>query len=151
MGGFLVAAAIPGSRAGDASPASTDEVKKLLGRLDLHRPGLEKVKAASARPAQAAEELLAYYRARATVKHPVDRSMRREVRGKYAGRGDVAVADDALKNILITSGAYPRHDFGPEIDWFTNRSPRKDNAWLWQLHRHSSWHRLAKAYWNTGE
>jgi len=138
-------------RAGEAKSATDNQVRLLLGRLDLERPALARVKAAKGRPAEAAERLLAHCRSRTQVKHPVDRSKRAGARGAYAGRHDMAVADDALKNVLITSGAYPRHDFGPEIDWFTNRSKTKDNEWLWQLHRHSSWSRLAKAYWHTGD
>jgi len=134
-----------------AGPATDGEVTLLLSRLDLERPGFARVKALKDAPPEAAEALLAYYRSRTGVKHPVDRAGRNEAKGKYAGRYDVAVADDALKNVLITSGAYPRHDFGPDIDWFTNACPKKDNEWLWQLHRHSSWRRLARAYWHTGD
>jgi heparan-sulfate lyase len=61
------------------------------------------------------------------------------------------IADDALRNVLIASPNYPRHDFGKSIDWYTNRNPRKDGEWIWQLHRHSSWGALGTAYSTTGE
>ena len=128
------------------------DVETLLSRLDLNRPGLEKVKAAAGSPEVAARELLAYYRSRTSVIHPqADRRERAQARGHYASAEDLAVADDAVKNILITCPEYPRYDFGDRIDWFTNRGPKKDVEWLVQLHRHYSWTPLGRAYWHTGD
>lgn len=139
-------------RAAEEEPTATlHPMTGLLAHLDLDRPGLEKVRAAKDNPAAAARELLAYYRARTSVKHPVDRTKREEGRGTYASKGSLAIADDALRNVLIASPSYPRHDFGDDIDWLTNRHPTKDGEWLWQLQRHSSWGHLARAYWHTGE
>ena len=128
-----------------------DAVALLLSRLDLERGGLEPVKAAQENPTDAARKLLAYYRARTDVKHPVDRSEREDVRGEHANQTTLDIADDAVKNILIASPQFPRHDFGEEIDWLNNRHPRRDKEWLWQLQRHYSWQHLGRAYWHTGD
>jgi heparan-sulfate lyase len=123
----------------------------LLDHLDLDRPGLEKVRAAKADPARASAELLAYYRTRTSVKHPVDRAKLAELRGQPLDKGTKEIADDALRNVLIACSAYPRFDFGRDIDWLTNRAPNGDNEWLWQLNRHSSWWALGAAWRHTGE
>jgi heparan-sulfate lyase len=125
-----------------------NSVKGLLSRMDLDRPGLEKVKAAQDDPKKAAAELLAYFRSRTSVKHPIDRAERKKVRGKFASKKNLEIADDALKNILITAGVYPRYDFGKKINWFKRH---KDMEWRVQLHRHYSWESLSKAYWHTGD
>jgi heparan-sulfate lyase len=52
---------------------------------------------------------------------------------------------------LITSPSYPRHDSGESIDRYTNRHPKRDREWSWQLHRHSSWSALGRAYRHTGD
>jgi heparan-sulfate lyase len=127
------------------------EVELLLRRLDLTRPGLEKVRAAAKEHRRAAAQLLAYYRQRKSVKHPDGRFRRRGLRGRKLPPGVRKIADDALKNILIASPNYPRHDFGGKIDWCTNRNPRRDGEWIWQLHRHSSWGALGTAYATTGD
>lgn len=127
------------------------EVEILLSRLDLERPGLEKVKAAAGDLKKAAHELLAYYRSRTSVKHPeVARGERAKLRGNCASKDDVEIAEDAVRNILITSPVYPRHDFGKKIDWFRNCNPKRDLEWIIQLHRHYSWGPLGRAYWHTG-
>ncbi len=126
-------------------------IDTLLDRLDLDRPGLERVRAARCDAERAAAELLAYYRARTAVNHPVDRAGLAALRGRPLDPAVREVADDALRNVLIACPHYPRHDFGPEIDWLANRAPNGDNEWLWQLNRHSSWGALAAAYRHTGE
>jgi heparinase II/III-like protein len=123
-------------------------VKTLLKRLDLSRPGLEEVKATSSNPAAAAKELLKYYRARKTVKHPIGRSHKAKARGRYASPRSIKVANDAIKHILIACPSYPRHFVGKDIDW--DSRPVPDGEWIWQLHRMSSWSALARAYWHTG-
>lgn len=122
----------------------------LLELLDLDLPGLEKVKAASGDPAKAAAELLAYYRARTSVKHPVDRAALAKLRGKPLDKNTLAIADDALRNVLITTPHYPRFDFGKNISWLTNQAPNGDKEWLWQLNRHNSWGPLGTAWRHTG-
>ena len=125
------------------------QVQWLLNMFDLDRPGLEKVKKAAAdSPAEAAAALLAYYRARTDVRHPVDRSRRETWRGDTASSEDMEIADDALRNILIAAPVYPRHDFGENINWLQGH---RDNEWRWQLHRHHSWMRLGRAYAHTGD
>lgn len=125
-----------------------DMVKTLLDRLDLERPGIEKVKAADD-PGRAAAELLAYYRARTSVKHPVDRSGRAAARGKYAGAADIKAADNAVEHMFVSLSSYPPHFVGKDIDW--SKSPVPDNEWIWQLHRMYFWNSMAKAYWHTAD
>ncbi len=116
------------------------QLKLLLGRLDLTRPGLENVKTAA--------DLLACYRMRTSVKHLVDRSKRAEERRKKPYVRDLPVADDAVKNILIAAPVYPRHDFGKKINWLKKH---RDQEWMVQLHRHNSWTYLGRVYWRTGD
>ncbi len=126
-----------------------DSTNTLLKRLDLNRPGLEKVKASADNPAKAAKELLAYYRARKSVKHPVNRADRKKSRSKYAIARDIKIANDALKHVFITQSSYPPHFVGKDIDWSTNPVP--DHEWIWQLHRMYFWDAMARAYWHTGD
>ena len=149
---WLIVILIPASSAKRPAPTPTlgdQTVNRLLSRLDLDRPSLEKVKAAGNDSSIAARELLAYYRSRSSFKHPVDRSRRIDLRGKYASNSQLQTADNALKHILIASPSYPPHQFGPDIDW--SLQPVPDDEWRWQLHRMSSWNALAKAYWHTGD
>jgi Heparinase II/III N-terminus/Heparinase II/III-like protein len=127
------------------------EVELLLGRLDLSLPGLKQVRAARTDPTRAATELLAYYRNRKSVKHPEERFRKQGLRGRKMSPGVKKIADDALRNILVASPNYPRHNFGSKIDWYTNRNPNRDNEWIWQLHRHSSWGALGTAYSTTAQ
>lgn len=122
---------------------------QLLSRLDLEKPGLERVRKAEKDPERAAAELLSYYRTRTTVEHPVDRSGKTEMLGKYASEQDLQIADDALKHILIGQRAYPPHFCGEDIDWST--SPVPDREWVWQLNRMYFWDAMARAYWHTGD
>lgn len=125
------------------------EIKKLLSRLDLNAPGLEKVKASIHDPALAARELLAYYRSRDFVKHPIDREDKAGMLGKYADKKDIEVADDALEHIFVGQPAYPSYFCGDDIDWSTKPVP--DNEWVWQLNRMSFWDAMGRAYWHTGD
>jgi len=84
------------------------------------------------------------------VHHPEEYCRRQGLRDRRLCPRVKAIADDALRNILITTKHHPRHDFGAEIDWFTNRNPLAEDEWLWQLHRHSSWKALGRAYATTG-
>ena len=124
-------------------------MKTLLARLDLTRPGLENVKAAADDPQRVMKELLAYFRARRSVKHPVRRGRRLTVRGTYASKGDLKVADDALKHIVISQRSYGPRFVGKDIQW--GKNPVPDNEWIWQLHRMYFWRSLARAYWHTGD
>ncbi|HEV7347113.1 alginate lyase family protein [Telluribacter sp.] len=136
----------------DRDQGKTDnkaEISKLLSRLNLDAPGLEKVKASAHDPALVAKELLTYYRNRTSVKHPVDRSARTAMRGKSASEKDIQIANDALKHIFVGQPAYPSHFVGDDINWATN--PYPDKEWIWQLNRMSFWDALGKAYWHTGD
>lgn len=124
-------------------------ITELLSRMTLDAPGLEQVKQSMGDPAKAAEQLLAYYRSRTSVKHPVDRSRRAAMRGQYATDRDVMVADDALKHNFIGQSAYPPFYCGDDIDWASRPVP--DNEWVWQLNRMGFWEAMGKAYWHTGE
>jgi heparan-sulfate lyase len=123
-------------------------MKTLLKHLDLSLPGLEKVAAADT-PSDAAAALLDYFRQRKTVRHPVDRSRKTRLRGRYTNAEGLQVADDAVKHIHIACPYYPRYFLGEDINW--SHSPVPDKEWLWQLHRMSSWNSLASAYWHTGD
>lgn len=135
----------------EALPASDAEIRLLLSRLDLSRPGLAAVKAVENDPARAAEALLAYYRARTGVRHPVDPAARPALQGQYADVAQLQRAGDAVHNICYSLCVYPSVNFGADIDWFTNRSSTQDMEWVWQLHRQYWWDDLANAYWHTGE
>jgi heparan-sulfate lyase len=128
--------------------ADRHDVESLLSHVDLERPELARVKAAAADPARAAAELLAYFRGRTSVHHPIiDRADRG--RSEACSPAALAIADDAIRNVLVTCPEMPRFDFGPRIDWLTNRHPRRDAEWIVQFHRHHSWTALAEAYRHT--
>lgn len=131
------------------NPDNFLQISVLLSRLNLNAPGLEKVKAAIDDPVLAARELLAYYRARNSVKHPIDRSSKTNMFGKCASEKDIALANDALKHVFVGQPSYPPHFCGDNIDWSTN--PYPDNEWVWQLNRMSFWDAMGRAYWHTGD
>lgn len=128
------------------SPAETE---KLLSRLDLSRPGLEKLKQSSNKPEQAAAELLTYFRNRISVKHFIDRNSKTAAFGNVAAEKDFEAANNALKHIFIGQSAYPPYFCGEDINWGTRPVP--DNEWVWQLNRMSFWEAMAKVYWHTGD
>ena len=134
--------------AGWTSLEYEQEIKQLLERWDLDRPGMERVRAAQDNPLLAARELLAYYRGRDWVKHPVDRSDKNTMHGNIATERDMKIADNALQHIFVGQPAYPPFFCGEDIDWSSR--PVKDNEWVWQLNRMTFWDALAKAYWHTG-
>ena len=131
------------------SSAETDGTAILLSRLDLSKPGLEKVKAASSNAGLAAKELLDYYRARTSVKHPVDRSLKSPSLGNYAEARTIETADNALKHIFVGQSAYPPYFCGDDINW--GYRPVPDNEWVWQLNRMGFWTSMSQAYWHTGD
>jgi heparan-sulfate lyase len=127
------------------SPAETE---KLLSRLDLSKPGLEKVKQSSNKPEQTAE-LLKYFRNRTSVKHFVERNSKTTAFGNAATEKDFETANNALKHIFIGQSAYPPYFCGEDINWGTR--PVKDNEWVWQLNRMGFWEAMAKVYWHTAD
>ncbi len=124
-------------------------IETLLSRLRLNEKGLEQVKMSADNPENAAKELLKYYRARNSVKHPIDRNMKSEFLGNCATEKDFEIANDALKHIFVGQSAYPPHFCGEDIDWST--SPVPDKEWVWQLNRMSFWDAMGRAYWHTGD
>ena len=128
------------------SPAETT---KLLSRLDLSKPGLEKVKNSSGNSEQATTELLKYFRTRTSVKHFIDRNSKKTAFGNTASDKDFEAANNALKHIFIGQSAYPPYFCGDDINWGTRPVP--DNEWVWQLNRMGFWESLAKAYWHTND
>jgi heparan-sulfate lyase len=147
---YVLLCTVGGGPAFSQQPTSNRaRIDTLLARLNLNAPGLEKVKANAQNPEQAARELLAYYRKRATVKHPVDRQHKAKARGTLATEKDLQVANDALQHILVGQPAYSPQFCGADINWATNPFP--DKEWIWQLNRMSFWDALGKAYWHTGD
>jgi heparan-sulfate lyase len=129
--------------------AGGGDSRKLLSRLNMDYPGLEKVKANAEKPDIAMKELLAYFREGGSGKHPVDRNTKESSLGNYASRQDIEVADNALKHIFVGQPVYPPYFCGEDIDWSTN--PVTDNEWIWQLHRMYFWTAMGKAYRHTGD
>ncbi|MCE5347896.1 MAG: heparinase II/III family protein [Bacteroidales bacterium] len=125
------------------------DINKLLLSLDLNAPGLEKVKSSVDDPVLAAKELLAYYRARDFVRHPVDRRSKQDMSGKCASRQDISEAENAMKHIFIGQSAYPPHFCGEDINW--NTRPVPDMEWVWQLNRMGFWQSMSLAYWHTND
>lgn len=123
------------------------EITTLLSNLNLNASGLEKVESSVDNPLLAARELLAYYRARTFVKHPVDRKLKSVLFGKCASTGDIKIADNALKHVFIGQTAYPPYFCGNDINW--NSRPVPDNEWVWQLNRMYFWESMSLAYWHT--
>jgi len=137
---------------GDDEEKPMSEISKagmLLSRLNIDDRGLEKVKKAADTPKLAVRELLAYFRYRDSVKHPIDRRSRANVLGACASKKDIEIADNALKHILVGQNAYPPHFCGNDIDWST--SPVPDKEWVWQLNRMYFWDSMGRAYWHTGD
>lgn len=126
-----------------------EDTGRLLSRLNLDAPGLDRVREAKNDPAIAAAELLRYYRARTSVMHPVDRGEKARLRGSYATPKDMQIADNALKHVFVGQGAYPPYYCGDDIDWGSRPVP--DNEWVWQLNRMGFWDAMGKAYWHTGD
>jgi len=123
-----------------AAAADSDAV---FNRLDLSRPGLEKVRAAveaGDMPAAAAE-LKSYFRARTEPVFITDRHSRPEKNPDYNTGG----AEKVLRREFAFVGkpSTLTHD----IDW--NANPLNDVEWPIELNRHGIWSTLARAYWHT--
>lgn len=125
------------------------ESGRLLSRLDLNKPGLEKVKAVSSDSVLAVKELLKYFRERRSVKHFIDRNTKASMFGNCASESELKTADNALKHIFIGQSAYPPYFCGDDINW--GLRPVPDNEWVWQLNRMYFWNSMALAYWHTGD
>ncbi len=121
----------------------------LLSRINLNAPGLENVKELQDNAEEATRALLKYYKHRISVKHPIERSLRRDDIRNVASAKDIEVAENALKHIFVGQPAYPPHFCGEDINW--NTRPVPDMEWVWQLNRMSFWESMGRAYWQTGD
>lgn len=131
------------------SKGNYQETEKLLLRLKLNSAELVEVKKFQTEPEKAIQNLLKYYKARTSVKLPVDRKLRSSGKGKSANSEDMLIADNALKHIFVGQPSYPPYFCGIDIDW--GLRPVPDNEWVWQLNRMSFWGAMARAYWHTGD
>jgi len=124
---------------------------EVFDHLDLDRPGLERVKSAveKGNHALASSELLAYYRARTSVKFPLNTGKNAAGKSTRATARDLKVARNALNHILISQPSYPPHDYGKDIDWLAMVHP--DVEWIAQLHRMYWWEPMGKAYLQSGD
>ena len=134
---------------GMAQTKSGNEIELLLSRLDFKTEGYEVVKRLAANPDSTASALLKYYRQRTSVKHPVDRNLKKVSPVAVAGEKNLDIANNALKHIFVGQTAYPPYFCGEDIDW--NTRPVPDNEWVWQLNRMYFWDAMARAYWHTGD
>ncbi len=119
----------------------------LLHALDFNRSELKHAKNLIKNPDQAWAALLTHFKKRTTVKHPIDRSRHKKLKGRYADPNTLKHARNALKHIFLAQPSYPPHFCGKDIDWSTHPVP--DNEWIWQLHRMYFWNSMARAYWHT--
>ena len=128
--------------------AMAQELKtEVFSLLNLDYPGLEKVKALhnEGKDAEAAKELLDYYRARTGVKTP-DINLKSIKISKIEQQW----ADDALQHTFFAHKGYqPSFNYGEDIDW--RYWPVKDNELRWQLHRHKWFTPMGKAYRISGD
>lgn len=116
--------------------------------LDLDHPGLEKVKAlhSEGNDAEAAAELLSYFKARKGV---VTRDIR-DIRKVKITKEHQQWADDALEHIFFVHKGYqPSFSYGEDINW--KYWPVKDNELRWQLHRHKWFVPMGRAYRVSGD
>ena len=132
-----------------AAQAQTPELKtEVFDLLDLDAPGLEQVKAfhAQGQDAQAAEALLTYYRGRKGVRTP-EISDPKKVK---ITKEEQQWADDGLKHtFFVHKGYQPSYNYGEDINW--RYWPVQDNELRWQLHRHTWWIPMGKAYQLSGD
>lgn len=125
------------------SPGISDEA--LFGMMDLDRPGLEKVKAATDLTARK-HEFAEYLRHREKPMWLSD--WRNEPkRDPDPSRVDTTAADKVLAHELWSCSYYQK--FEGEIDWTLD--PINYREWPWQLNRHQDWVNLDRAYRRTGD
>ena len=128
--------------------AMAQELKtEVFSLLNLDYPGLEKVKALhnEGKDAEAAKELLDYYRARTGVKTPDI-----NLKSIKISKTEQQWADDALQHTFFAHKGYqPSFNYGEDIDW--RYWPVKDNELRWQLHRHKWFTPMGKAYRISGD
>ncbi len=141
--------AFPGNEPVNHQENQKSGTELLLSRLELNGPGLSRVKISADNPEKSVAALLAYFRDRSNVKHPIDRGSKEEFSGNIATQRDLKYANEALEHIFVGQTAYPSHFCGEDIDW--NTRPVPDMEWVWQLNRMYFWNAMGKVYWHTGE
>lgn len=141
----LTAALVAAVGVARAQPTLKEEV---FGLLNLDMPELAEVKAlhAEGRVEEAAEALLAYYKARTHITTP-DIPNPATVR---ISANEQKWADEALDHTFFVHYGYqPSFNYGEDIDW--RYWPVKDNELRWQLHRHKWFTPMGKAYRTSGD
>ncbi|MBR3931183.1 MAG: heparinase II/III family protein, partial [Tidjanibacter sp.] len=141
----LTAALVAAVGVAGAQPTLKEEA---LGLLNLDMPELAEVKAlhAEGRVEEAAEALLAYYKARTHITTP-DIPNPATVR---ISANEQKWADEALDHTFFVHYGYqPSFNYGEDIDW--RYWPVKDNELRWQLHRHKWFTPMGKAYRTSGD
>ena len=129
--------------------AQTSQLKnEVFDLLNLDHPGLEKVKAlhSEGKDAEAADELLSYFKARKGIVTPDIKDVRKVKINKEQQQW----ADDALSHtFFVHKGYQPSFNYGEDIDW--KFWPVKDNELRWQLHRHKWFTPMGRAYRVSGD
>ncbi|NQU52879.1 MAG: alginate lyase family protein [Bacteroidetes bacterium] len=119
------------------------ETQKLYSRLNPEYRGLGKVKLSAVNSETTAKELLAYFKTRTSVKHPIQNN------SETFTDKDLKWANDALTHIFVGQPAYESHFCGDDIDWSSRPVP--DNEWVWQLNRMYFWNAMAKVYTQSSD
>ncbi len=118
--------------------------------INLNYPGLEKVNkaAAAGNYDEAAKEMLAYYRKKASAKEPDFSNAEKPVSiHDSISVVTLETADKALLHQFQPHKGYGFFDYGKDINW--QNWPVKDNEVLWQLHRVKWWQAMALVYQKT--
>ena len=132
-----------------ADQADDQAIQLLLSRLDLDRADMEQVRQSTGYLPEAGKHLLAYFRERSLVKHPIDRSAKAGFLGVTPDERDLKWANEALEHVFVGQPAYPSHFCGDDINW--NARPVPDMEWVWQLNRMYFWNAMGRVYWQTGD
>lgn len=142
---MLTAALVAAVGVAGAQPSLKEEA---LALLNLDMPELAEVKTlhSEGRVEEAAEALLAYYKARTHITTP-------DIPDPAAVRiapNEQQWADEALEHTFFVHYGYqPSFNYGEDIDW--RYWPVKDNELRWQLHRHKWFTPMGKAYRTSGD
>ena len=130
----------------DVCTAYPENMKEMLGSLDLDYQGLDEVKKAhtAGNLIEACQSLLDYYRNSESGSH-----LRRRLPDHSSA--SMALADTILKNVFIVQnvrGEVPWGDDGHR-DWYY-KGPNNDREWAWLSNRHSQVNQVLNAYFDTG-
>ncbi len=119
----------------------------VLDRLDLSRPGLEKVAEyhKQGNDSLASVALLDYFKNRTGVK-----SVGVNAQKPRLTKEERRWADEGMEHkFFVHKGYQPSYFYGDDINW--EYWPVKDNELRWQLHRTKWWVPMGKAYRMTGD